>query len=180
MPAVRGLQIRQYQYSPVGKATSRTNTIPQPSRPPVVVASTDEAVDLAKCDVVYPVDEEKRRDFLTTQGKKITPHQWAVYDHVRQIPVGKVTTYKDVCLALGEGSPRSVGSALRNNPFAPFIPCHRIIASNHFIGGFYGEWGQNSKTGEKFHDKLNMLAQEGVGFTENGYLMGGDKMLWRG
>ncbi|KAF8415326.1 DNA binding methylated-DNA--cysteine S-methyltransferase, partial [Boletus edulis BED1] len=48
----------------------------------------------------------------------------------RTIPCGRVTTYGGFCLALGMGSPRSVGSALRHNPFAPFVPCHRVIASN--------------------------------------------------
>ena len=33
-----------------------------------------------------------------------------------------------------------MGGALRNNPFAPRIPCHRVIASSFFVGGFKGEW----------------------------------------
>ncbi|KAF8121405.1 6-O-methylguanine DNA methyltransferase [Boletus edulis] len=57
----------------------------------------------------------------------------------RTIPCGRVTTYGVFCLALGMGSPRSVGSALRHNPFAPFVPCHRVIGSNLYIGGFFGE-----------------------------------------
>ena len=47
-------------------------------------------------------------------------------------------------MALGQGSPRSVGGALRNNPFAPRIPCHRVIASSFFVGGFKGEWVSSS------------------------------------
>jgi O6-methylguanine-DNA--protein-cysteine methyltransferase len=39
--------------------------------------------------------------------KRVTPHQWAVYDLVRTIPCGKVTTYKYICDKLGAGSPRS-------------------------------------------------------------------------
>jgi methylated-DNA-[protein]-cysteine S-methyltransferase len=49
-------------------------------------------------------------------------------------------------VALGEGSPRSVGGALRNNPFAPRIPCHRVIASSFFVGGFKGEWAPSSSS----------------------------------
>ena len=74
----------------------------------------------------------------------------------------------------------AVGAALRNNPFAPFVPCHRIIASNHYIGGFYGEWGQQSKTGKQYRRKIGMLAKEGVVFNEKGYLVGGDAIVWTG
>ncbi|KAF8838647.1 DNA binding methylated-DNA--cysteine S-methyltransferase [Paxillus ammoniavirescens] len=147
--------------------------------------------DLSICSIEYPVDNTTRSKFRTTDGKKVTPHQWAVYDFARTIPCGRVTTYKDLCLALGQGSPRSVGSALRNNPFAPFVPCHRIIASNLYIGGFYGEWGtgDNSKvkakgeggknTGRQCRKKVEMLATEGVGFTEGGYLVD-EGLIWRG
>jgi len=42
-----------------------------------------------------------------TRLQSVPPHHWRVYDLIRQIPVGKVTTYKVICNALGEGSPRS-------------------------------------------------------------------------
>jgi len=59
----------------------------------------------------YPVDPKLRKSFKTKEGKvykgyidlpcanstvvqTVTPHQWAVYDFVKNIPVGKVTTYK--------------------------------------------------------------------------------------
>ncbi|KAH7881840.1 hypothetical protein F5I97DRAFT_470194 [Phlebopus sp. FC_14] len=170
-----------------------------------------EAQDLSEtCEVEYPFDESKRASFRTSDGKKVTPHQWAVYDFARTIPCGRVTTYKDVCVVLGQGSPRSgtrfrssyerqvtyavyppsivnhcpVGSALRHNPFAPFVPCHRVIASNTFIGGFFGEWGtgtdRNSKSsGTQCRRKMEMLAMEGIAFTSDGYLA--DKnAIWRG
>ena len=54
--------------------------------------------------------------------QRVTPHHWAVYDFVRTIPPGKVTTYKAIATALGEGSPRSVGGALRNNSVRAFRP----------------------------------------------------------
>ncbi|KAF8522387.1 6-O-methylguanine DNA methyltransferase [Gautieria morchelliformis] len=167
MPATRTLKL-----SLVANAGSQGKT--------VVVANEDQVVDLAKCNVQYPLDDATRRVFKTKEGKRPTAHQWAVYDLVRKIPVGKVTTYKDICVALGQGSPRSVGAALRNNPFAPFVPCHRIIASNHYIGGFYGEWGQSAGTGKQYHRKLDMLGKEGIAFTDKGYLVGGDAFIWRG
>jgi len=150
--------------------------------PVVPVADASTAVDLAICDVKYTIDPFERRKFKSKTGKPVTLHQWAVYDHVRKIPVGKVTTYKDICDALGTGSPRSVGSALRNNPFAPFVPCHRIIASNHFIGGFDGEWRGKidmNDTKSNVQKKIRMLAKEGVGFSSEGIMLGGEKMIWR-
>jgi methylated-DNA-[protein]-cysteine S-methyltransferase len=46
---------------------------------------------------------------------------------------GYVSTYKLISEVLGT-SPRAVGNALRANPFNPHVPCHRVIASNYFIG----------------------------------------------
>jgi methylated-DNA-[protein]-cysteine S-methyltransferase len=73
-----------------------------------------------------------------------------------------------------------VGSALRNNPFAPYVPCHRVVASNLFVGGFFGEWGRDSKTGTQCDRKVEMLRREGVRFTPNGFLSGGEDVIWRG
>ncbi|CAI2163596.1 2065_t:CDS:2 [Funneliformis geosporum] len=61
-----------------------------------------------------------------------------VYNLCLQIPKGYVSTYKFIAEFLNS-SPRAVGQALKNNPSSPIIPCHRIIASNYFIGGFWGE-----------------------------------------
>lgn len=72
----------------------------------------------------------------------------------------------------------TVGSALRSNPFAPYVPCHRVIASTLFVGGFCGEWtasGEGKKTSEKFE----LLRREGVEFDGKGYLK--DRLkLWDG
>ncbi|EPQ59824.1 DNA binding methylated-DNA-cysteine S-methyltransferase, partial [Gloeophyllum trabeum ATCC 11539] len=130
--------------------------------------------------------------YRTPSGKKVTSHQWAVYDYILQIPEGKVTTYKQICLAIGQGSPRTVGSALRNNPFAPYVPCHRVIASSLFIGGFFGEWGTirriNQPAGRpvvldksefQCERKLELLRKEGVCFTSDGYLEDKLGSLWK-
>ena len=64
-----------------------------------------------------------------------------------------------------------MGNALRNNPFAPFVPCHRVIASSLFIGGFFGEWGKDHKTGRRYNQKLELLGAEGVNFNDKGHLL---------
>ena len=77
-----------------------------------------------------------------------------------------------------------VGSALRRNPFAPFVPCHRVIASNLYIGGFFGEWntlssGKDDAPGRKCQRKMEMLVMEGVEFTVDGYLAD-ERLVWKG
>ncbi|MAD87456.1 MAG: hypothetical protein CL912_31240 [Deltaproteobacteria bacterium] len=52
-----------------------------------------------------------------------------VYALLRQIPSGKVSSYAALSKALSS-SPRAVGGALRRNPFAPEVPCHRIICAD--------------------------------------------------
>ncbi|KAF8586820.1 DNA binding methylated-DNA--cysteine S-methyltransferase [Ramaria rubella] len=178
MPAVRTVKGLQLSPSPPTKHNARNKAMSTVHTTPVA-AEGDEVVDLAQCDMIYPQDDESRRMFRTKKGKKLTTHQWAIYDYARKVPVGKVSTYKNICVALGEGSPRSVGTALRNNPFAPFVPCHRVIASDHYIGGFRGEWGPNSRTGTHCNQKISMLAKEGVAFDERGYLRDGDSAIWR-
>lgn len=70
-----------------------------------------------------------------------------------------------------------VGSALRNNPFSPHVPCHRVIATNLFLGGYFGEWGKDDKTGTQFNLKLDLLSKEGVEFSKRGYLDNPERVL---
>lgn len=51
------------------------------------------------------------------------------------IPTGYVTTYGSLAKAAG-GSPRSVGRVMATNPFAPLIPCHRVVAADMTLGGY--------------------------------------------
>lgn len=67
----------------------------------------------------------------------ITEFQKKVYDFVKTISKGKTVTYKEVAVAIGRPKAyRAVGNALNKNPFAPIVPCHRVIKSNGDIGGF--------------------------------------------
>lgn len=89
----------------------------------------------------------------------VTPFQQRVYEAVSLIPKGKVSTYRDVARFIDCGSPRAVGQALRVNPYAPQVPCHRIIAASLTIGGFQG-W----RAGAAIERKRRMLALEGILF----------------
>jgi methylated-DNA-[protein]-cysteine S-methyltransferase len=89
----------------------------------------------------------------------ITDFQKKVYALTKKVPRGKVTSYSAIAKKLNS-SPRAVGQALRVNPFAPIVPCHRVIKSDGSIGGFSGEI-----TGKPIQRKIAMLKKEGVAFT---------------
>lgn len=60
------------------------------------------------------------------------------YQFLLKIPAGKVTTYKIVAAALGSKAYRAVGQAMKRNPNAPEVPCHRVVNSDGKIGGYRG------------------------------------------
>ena len=73
-----------------------------------------------------------------------------------------------------------VGSALRHNPFAPFVPCHRVIAADLTLGVFLGEWGTAGISNSNCGRKLSILSKEGVRFdATSGKLQDQQKALWR-
>lgn len=76
-----------------------------------------------------------------------------VYKYCALIPRGKVSTYQRIAEALKKpGASRAVGNALNKNPYAPKVPCHRVIRSNGLVGGFAN--GSQAK--------INILEKEGV------------------
>lgn len=80
-----------------------------------------------------------------------------VYELVKQIPKGKVTTYAVLAQTMGTGAYRAVGQALRRNPDAPYkVPCHRVVASDGSIGGYGGPLAEN------IQKKIALLEKEGV------------------
>lgn len=69
-----------------------------------------------------------------------------VYAIARAIPPGRTLTYGEVAQRLGEpGAARAVGQALGHNPFAPVVPCHRVLAAGGRSGGFSAEGGAATK-----------------------------------
>jgi len=91
--------------------------------------------------------------------KGLTAFQRRVYRALARVPRGRVTTYGRLAARIGCRSPRAVGQALRRNPFAPRVPCHRVIAADLSAGGFAGRRG-----GAALKRKLARLAEEGVRF----------------
>ncbi|MDO8515541.1 MAG: MGMT family protein [bacterium] len=81
-----------------------------------------------------------------------------VYKVVEKIPKGSVMTYKEVATAAGNPkAARAVGYFMKTNPFAPHVPCHRVIRSDGKIGGYSGVGG--------IEGKRKMLEDEGTKLT---------------
>ena len=83
------------------------------------------------------------------KGMTFNEKVWAV---TARIPKGKVVTYADIARALGSNGYRAVGNALNRNPYAPTVPCHRVVGSNGALTGFAGG----------LPEKKKLLAEEGV------------------
>jgi methylated-DNA-[protein]-cysteine S-methyltransferase len=115
---------------------------------------------------------------MPASAAKVTPYQLRVYSHLLTIPPGKVASYLAMSRALNS-SPRAVGNALRNNPFAPTVPCHRVIAASGYIGGFKGEWN-DAPSGVNQCMKKDLLRDEGVEFSDDGMLVTGRKAWFDG
>lgn len=71
------------------------------------------------------------------------------------IPVGYVASYGAVAEAAGGGA-RAVGNVMAANPFAPIVPCHRVVSANFGLGGYGGGLGV----------KAEFLRREKRGYTK--------------
>ena len=96
-----------------------------------------------------------------------------VYSLCKQIPKGKVSTYKEIARALHTKAYRAVGQALRKNPYAPVVPCHRVVASDGTLGGFGGK-----TKGPNIQRKIRLLKKEGVAVAK-GKILNFEKRLHR-
>ena len=95
----------------------------------------------------------------------LTAFQRRVFQVLATIPAGKVTSYASVARHLGMGSARAIGQALKENPHAPEVPCHRVIRADGSLGGDMGE-----TNGPCAQRKRQLLQREGVHFNEHGKL----------
>ena len=89
--------------------------------------------------------EKEIKEYLKGRRKKFTVEvapggsRFArkVYGAIQKIPYGQTRSYRDVAKAINNpGASRAVGSALKKNPVAIIIPCHRVIGSDGSLGGF--------------------------------------------
>jgi methylated-DNA-[protein]-cysteine S-methyltransferase len=88
-------------------------------------------------------------------GMTFNQKVWAI---TARIPRGKVAIYADVASALGSRGYRAVGNALNRNPYAPQVPCHRVVGSDGSLTGF----------ASGLRKKRQMLQREGIAIKPNG------------
>ena len=75
-----------------------------------------------------------------------TEFQLKVWAYLRKIPLGSVKTYSQVSKDIGKPlAIRAVANAIGKNPYAPKIPCHRVIRSDGSLGGYSGKGGVKTK-----------------------------------
>jgi methylated-DNA-[protein]-cysteine S-methyltransferase len=65
-----------------------------------------------------------------------SPLREKVYALLLEIPRGCVTTYGEIARALDSKAYRAIGVVLNRNPKAPEVPCHRVVMSDGFLGGY--------------------------------------------
>lgn len=88
-----------------------------------------------------------------------TQFQQLVWKELTKIPKGTVITYQELANRIGKpNAVRAVANAVGANPYAPEVPCHRVIRSDGGIGGYSGEGG--------VHRKIELLNDEGVDVSE--------------
>lgn len=76
---------------------------------------------------------------------RATDFQFKVWENLLDIPMGKLATYGEIALKVGNSkASRAVGTAIGCNPVAFLIPCHRVIQSTGNLGGYM--WGTTRKT----------------------------------
>ena len=91
---------------------------------------------------------------------------------MEKIPKGRVTTYGLVARRLNTKAYRAVGNACRRNPYAPRVPCHRVVRSNGTVGGFGGK-----TSGNNVNKKIQLLRKENVEI-RNGRIVNFEKVLF--
>jgi len=83
-----------------------------------------------------------------------TALQKRVWQKLKEIPKGKVTTYKLLANAINSKAIRAVASAVGKNPYAPKVPCHRVVLSSGKLGGYTHPRGVARK--------IELLEAEGI------------------
>jgi O-6-methylguanine DNA methyltransferase len=118
-------------------------------------------------------DEEMTAQVQRIEKSDLTAFRKQTLKLLCQVPRGRYSTYQAmsdyITITSHKSCARAVGNAMRNNPFAPEVPCHRILAADGTLGGFCGHWGEEGKFANKKHA---LLHEEGVRFDARGKVKG--------
>src|SRR4051794_11024527 len=93
--------------------------------------------------------DELIRSGKVVRGMSFSEKVWAL---TAQVPPGCVTTYGAIARALGIRGSRAVGQALNRNPYAPGVPCHRVVGRDRSLTGYGGG----------LEKKCELLRSEGI------------------
>lgn len=102
-----------------------------------------------------PEKESIRNKIL--HSTEITAFQKRVYLALLDIPCGATITYGELARRIDCRSAQAVGQALKRNPFAPEVPCHRVVAADGSLGGYNGK-----REGEQIEYKRRLLNEEKI------------------
>ena len=126
---------------------------PQCAPPPFVGHAIKDIAALLRGEPNAPRDLSN----IALDWTGVPPFNRRVLELARTIAPGQTMTYGEVAARLGEpGAARAVGQALGHNPFAPVVPCHRVLAAGGASGGFSANGGVSTK--------LRMLLVERAAF----------------
>ena len=89
-----------------------------------------------------------------------TDFQKLVWNEIAKIPKGKILTYEQIAFKINRPSSiRAVANACGKNPYAPKIPCHRVVRKDGTLAGYSAKGGINRKK--------KMLENEGHRFVKD-------------
>ncbi|KAH7039990.1 6-O-methylguanine DNA methyltransferase [Microdochium trichocladiopsis] len=145
----------------------RTKPRPPPSSSSSPPATTTSKI---KSSNYQPHNTDMAAQLQRIASSTRTPYEKKVWSLLCQIPAGQVSTYAILSAHLSS-SPRAVGNALRRNPFAPEVPCHRVVATGGLLGGFKGKWPKDGE-GITIDEKKMLLRREGVKIDDRGRVLG--------
>jgi len=95
------------------------------------------------------------RKQILKEMKKYPIFYQKVWKCCMKIPYGRTRSYKWIAQKIGSpDSYRAVALALKRNPFAPYVPCHRVIKNDGSIGGYSAKGG--------IKKKIKLLREEGL------------------
>lgn len=133
-----------------------TGPLPEAAPPPEVRAAMAQIAAML-------AGEPHDLSALVLDMSGLTDFQRRVYAITCRISPGQTRTYGEIAAELGDKHlARAVGQALGFNPFAPVVPCHRVLAAGQRSGGFSAHGGAATK--------LRMLATEATFAAQDGQL----------
>ena len=96
------------------------------------------------------------RAALLKQMESYPPFYKKVWTVCLEIPAGQTRTYSWIAQKVGSPkAARAVGQALAKNPFAPTVPCHRVVCVSGALGGYSGPGGLTQKKKMLAEEKSN-------------------------